>query len=289
MNVTILSQTQCTLGEGPSFDRRTNTAYWFDIVASNLHAFDFSTRKETTHTLPFMASALFAIDDARQLILSEHGLHIRDRSTGVLTLHCPIEADDLITRSNDARAHPCGAIWLGTMAKDGRSDAGKFYHFFKGKLTVLFEPAQTPNSICFSPDGASAYYVDTPTHKMMRVAIDPLTALPVGQPVLHYQHNGEGWIDGSVCDALGNIWNARWGAAEVACISPQGKVVEIISLPGALQTSCPAFVGLNCDQLIVTSAQINLDEKALKSAPHSGKTFLIEGPFLGRPEPDVLI
>ncbi|MGL4488081.1 MAG: SMP-30/gluconolactonase/LRE family protein [Rhizobiaceae bacterium] len=289
MSVSILSHTNCALGEGPSYDARSDTVFWFDINNSNLHAYDFATGQESVQSLPFMASAIFSVDAARQLILSEHGLHMRDRATGALTLHYSVEADNPNTRSNDARAHACGAIWFGTMGKDESAADGKFYHYFKGKLTLLIEKAQIPNSICFSPDGATAYYVDTPTHQLMRVAIDPLTALPTGKAEVHYQHAGNGWVDGSVCDADGNIWNARWGTSEVACISPQGKVVETISIPGCLQTSCPAFVGLSANHMIVTSASKNMDESALKAAPQSGKTFLIDAPFKGRLEPDVLI
>jgi sugar lactone lactonase len=289
MTVSILSHSICALGEGPSFDRRTNTLFWFDINNSNLHAFDFTAQEESVTSLPFMASAIFSVDNARQLILSEHGLYARNRATGALTMHCAVEAQNKLTRSNDARAHPCGAIWFGTMAKDEAANAGKFYHYFKGTLTVLINKAHIPNSICFSPDGATAYYVDTPTHQLMRIAIDPLTALPVGKAEVHYQHVGKGWIDGSVCDQDGNIWNARWGTSQVACISLDGKVIETIAIPGSLQTSCPAFVGLQAERMIVTSAAKNMTQSALQAAPQSGKTFLIDAPFKGRLEPDVLI
>jgi sugar lactone lactonase len=288
MSVSILSNSDCALGEGPSFDARTNSLFWFDINKSNLYRLDFESRIETVQALPFMASAIFSIDEKRQLILSEQGFHMRDRATGALALAHAVEADNPLTRSNDARAHPCGAIWFGTMAKNEAPDAGRFYHFYKGKLTVLYDKAQIPNSICFSPDGATAYYVDTPTHQLMRVSIDPLTALPTGKPELHYQHSGAGWVDGSVCDQDGNIWNARWGASEVACISPLGKMTQSISIPKSLQTSCPAFVGRSANQLAVTSASKNMDANARAAAHDSGKTFLIDMPFNGRLEPDVL-
>ncbi len=289
MSVTILSNSDCALGEGPSFDARTNSLFWFDINKSNLYTLNIDTHIETVQALPFMASAIFSIDESRQLVLSELGFHLRDRATGALTLHHPVEANNPLNRSNDARAHPCGAIWFGTMAKDEAPDEGKFYHFFKGKLTVLFDKAQIPNSICFSPDGSTAYFVDTPTHQLMRVAIDPLTALPTGKPESHYQHSSAGWIDGSVCDQDGNIWNARWGASEVACISPLGKIIDTITIPQSLQTSCPAFVGRGANQMAVTSASKNMDAVARAAAPDSGKTFLIDMPFSGRLEPDVLI
>jgi sugar lactone lactonase YvrE len=289
MAVSILSHTVCTLGEGPSFDPNANTLYWFDIWGSKLHAYDFTTNKESAHALPFMASAIFSVDADHQVILSEHGLHKRERATGALSLICAVEADNPLTRSNDARAHISGAIWFGTMAKDEAPDQGKFYHYFKGKLTTLYEPAHIPNSICFSPDGTTAYYVDTPTHQLMRVAIDPLTALPIGKPEVHYQHQGNGWVDGSVCDADGNIWNARWGAGEVACISPQGLVLESIAIPKTIQTSCPAFVGPDASRMAVTTAAKKLSLEELNAAADSGKVFLIDAPFKGRLEPNIII
>ncbi len=285
----ILSRTPCALGEGPSYDVRTGTLFWFDILGQKLHSHDFKTALEGVADLPFMASAIFSVDDKCQLILGEQGFHIRDRVTGVLTLHTPVESHNLLTRSNDARAHQSGAIWFGTMAKDEADGAGKFYHFYKGKVTVLIEPATIPNSICFSPDGAFAYYVDTPTHRMMRIPIDPQTALPTGDPDLFYEHKSDGWIDGSVCDTDGNIWNARWGAGEIACISPQGIVTQTIDIPNATQTSCPAFIGNNLDRMAVTTANKLMSQKALIAAPDSGKTFVVDLPFRGRAEPDVHI
>ena len=289
MSVFILSQTPCALGEGPSYDGRTDTLFWFDILGQKLHSHNFKTATDSVAELPFMASGIFSIDDKRQLLLSEQGLHIRDRATGALTLHTPVESDNPLTRSNDARAHQSGAIWFGTMAKDEADDAGKFYHFYKGKVTVLIENVTIPNSICFSPDGAIAYYVDTPTHQLMRMPIDPQTALPTGAPELFYQHQGAGWIDGSVCDAQGNIWNARWGAGQIACISPQGVVTQFIDIPLATQTSCPAFVGKNLDRMAVTTANKQMSREALEAAADSGKTFVIDLPFSGRAEPDVLV
>lgn len=289
MPVSILSRTPCALGEGPSYDVRTDTLYWFDILGQKLHSHNFKAAAESMAELPFMASAIFSVDDKHQLILSEQGFHIRDRATGALTLHTPVESDNTLTRSNDARAHQCGAIWFGTMGKDEVEGGGKFYHFYKGKVTVLIDKATIPNSICFSPDGAFAYYVDTPTHQMMRTPIDPQTALPTGAPELFYEHKGAGWIDGSACDAEGNIWNARWGAGEIACISPQGIVTQTIDIPLATQTSCPAFVGKNLSRMAVTTANKLMSQEALNAAPDSGKTFVIDLPFKGRAEPDVHI
>ena len=55
----------------------------------------------------------------------------------------------------------------------------------------------------------------------------------------------------------------------------------------ALQSSCPAFVGPDLSQLLVTSAWQGMDEAARAADPDHGRTFLLEAGARGRPEPDV--
>ena len=287
--VRILDARRCRLGEGPSYEAANDTLFWFDILDKKLLEHKFEAGTTIVHDLPFMASAIFSVDENRQLILSEQGLHLRDRKSGALSLHVTVEAENSITRSNDARAHPCGAVWFGTMGIDEEKGAGSIYHFFKGSVRRLFADITIPNSTCFSPHGEIAYFVDTPTHHLMRVAIDPKTALPVGEPQLFYRHQGPGWIDGSVCDADGNVWNARWGAGEVACHAPDGSGISTFTVPLSPQTSCPAFVGRNADRMIVTSAYKLMSKEALSAAPDAGKTFIADIKVNGRHEPRVLL
>ena len=287
--VRILDETRCRLGEGPYYEAETDTLFWFDILDRKLLEHRFSAGKTIIHELPFMASAIFCVDARHQLILSEQGLHLRDRATGALSMHTEVEADNSITRSNDARAHACGAIWFGTMGIDEEAESGAIYHFLKGGVRKLFASITIPNSICFSPDGATAYFVDTPTHQLMRVAIDPGTALPIGAPQLFYEHKGAGWIDGSVCDADGNVWNARWGAGEMVCHAPDGREISRFAVPMSPQTSCPAFAGKDADSIIVTSAYKLMNEQALAAAPDAGKTFIADIRLNGRHEPKVLL
>jgi sugar lactone lactonase len=288
-SVRILDHRPCKLGEGPSYEGETDTLYWFDILDRKLLEHRFGTGQTLIHNLPFMASAIFAVDAQRQLVFAENGLHVRDRASGALVLHTPIEADTPSTRSNDARSHACGALWLGTMGIEEEKGAGAIYHFFQGKLTKLYAGITIPNAICFSPDGASAYFTDTVTQSMMRVAIDPVTALPAGEPAVFFANTGDGYIDGSVCDADGNVWNARWGAGALCRISSDGRETLRIKIDNSPQTSCPSFVGKSFDRMIVTSASKLMSADALAANPDAGKTFYIDQPVRGRAEPRVLI
>ena len=157
----ILSDRHCQLGEGCTYDPATDTAWWFDIVERTLLQADLASGAVTTHTLPWMASVVAFIDDGRQLLATENGLYIRDIADGRLTLHVPLEADNAATRSNDGRVHPCGALWIGTMGRKAEDGAGAIYHFGGGELRRLYSGISIPNAICFSPDGATAYFTDS--------------------------------------------------------------------------------------------------------------------------------
>ena len=281
---TILSDVTCTLGEGPTYDPGTDTAFWFDIIGKKLHELHLPTGTKTVHDLPFMGSVLAVIDPSRQLIASDRGLFVRDTATGKLTLMTMIE-DKPLNRSNDGRVHASGALWVGTMGRAAEKHAGAIYHVAQGTVTRLFTDITIPNSICFSPDGATAYFTDTDINNFMRVDIDPATGLPTGEPVmLSDQSVSPGGVDGSVCDADGLIWNARWGEGAVDVYKPDGTRIARHSVP-ATQTSCPAFIGPKADRLLVTSALQGLNDEARAADPNAGRTFELGIAVNGRFEP----
>lgn len=285
----VLCDIACELGEGPGYDPDTNLLWWFDITGRKLLARPFPDGPTEVHHLPFMASAIAPVDGRSHLLATEKGLYLRDRASGKLSLVCEIEADDPSTRSNDSRVHPCGAFWVGTMARDESRGAGAIYWFFRGELRTLWTEISIPNSICFSPDGTIAYFTDTPRGKLMRVDCDPATGLPAGEPRLFLDWRGRaGWLDGSVVDAEGNLWNARWGGGAVDAWSPQGEHLRTIPVP-ARQSSCPAFAGPDASRLVVTSAWKGLDAAARAADPLAGRTFLADIAVRGRFEPRVLI
>jgi sugar lactone lactonase len=287
VGTTILSEQPCHLGEGPTYDPLNNTAWWFDILERTLLQADLASGDVTSHQLPVMASVLAIVDDNRHLLATENGLYVRDVADGRLTLHTPLEADNAATRSNDGRTHPCGALWIGTMGRKAEKGMGAIYRFYRGELSRIYAGVTIPNAICFSPDGATAYFTDTDEGLLLRVAVDPLTAMPVGNPATLYDHRaGTGGLDGAVVDAQGLIWNARWGGGCVDVYTPEGERIRTIRVP-AKQASCPVFVGTKFDRLLVTSAWQDMDDDAKTADPHHGKTFMLDVGAIGRPEPRV--
>jgi sugar lactone lactonase len=279
----VLSAERCHLGEGPTYDATTDTAWWFDILEGRLFEARLGSGRISIHHLGRMASALARMDAERQLIVTEDGLYIRSIIDGRMTLYCPLEADNPSNRSNDARVHPAGTFWIGTM---GRAGAGAIYALHRGEISRLFSGISIPNAICFSPDGAIGYFADTAKNELYRVAIDPLTGLPRTTAEVLLRHRGVGGLDGAVVDADGLIWIARWGGGCIDVYNPQGERLRCLQVP-ARQTTCPAFVGPDFSRLLVTSAWQGMDEAARAADPEHGRTFLLEVAVRGRPEPDV--
>ena len=287
--VSVLDEHACELGEGPSYDTRTDALFWFDIVNCTMFERRWADGETVLHTLPFMASAVASVDENQQLLAAAGGLFLRDRHSGALSLQVAIEADKPEIRSNDARVHPSGAFWVGTMACDEHQGAGAVWWYRAGELRQLFDRVTVPNSICFSADGASAFFACSAAQKLWRVACDPATGLPRGEPqVMVDGMDAEGVIDGSVMDAEGTLWNARWGGSRLDAYAPDGTLSRWIPIP-ALQPSCPAFVGPALDRLVVTSAWKGQDGATRAKDALGGQTFLLDIPVKGRAEPDVLL
>ena len=269
----MLCGARSQLGEGPTYDPATDIVWWLNILDRELHELHLASGRKRVHALPMMASVLARVDDARQLLATEHGLFLRDAATGGLTRYADLETGKPGNRSNDGRTHPSGALWIGTMGKRAEDRAGAIYHVARGKVTTLFGGISIPNSICFSPDGSIGYFADTRVNKLMRVALDPATSLPVAEPTVLVDTTGEkGGLDGSVCDADGHIWNARWGASAVDRYAPDGRRVARYQVP-ARQATCPAFIGKDASRMLVTSAWEGMDDAAKAVDPEGGATF----------------
>ncbi|MBK8458744.1 MAG: SMP-30/gluconolactonase/LRE family protein [Phyllobacteriaceae bacterium] len=278
----------CELGEGPSYERATDTAWWLDIVGRKLIEHRFRAGVTIAHNLPRMASLVARIDDERQLIAMDDGLYQRRRADGALSLLVPLESGNAATRSNDGRVHTSGRLWIGTMGKKAEKHAGSIYWSDGVTVERLYPDITIPNSICFSPDGATACFADTAVNTVWRVAVDPANGRPIGEPE-RFLSGRElplgGHFDGSVVDADGVMWNAAWGGGSVSGFAPDGHLVETFEVPAG-QTSCPCFVGPDLDRMLVTSAWQGLSPAARDADPGAGHTHVIEGRFRGLADSD---
>ncbi|MDA0791638.1 MAG: SMP-30/gluconolactonase/LRE family protein [Proteobacteria bacterium] len=283
--VTIWSDESLSLGEGPLTHHLRSSLVWCDINGSAVYERKFQGGETRKFDLPVMPSAFAIIDEHSVLVATDLDLRRLNLDTGATE---PVvafpEEDDM--RANDGRTHPGGAFWIGTMAKDGRGKPGAIYRYFDGKLSKMIDQVVTPNSTCFAADGSFAYYTDTPGRVIWKVPTDPDTGEITGDkaPFVTFDGSEPGGPDGSVVDADGNLWNARWGGNAVDVYDPSGVRIHSYHVP-ARQPTCPAFIGDQLDRIVTTSAAVSIDTDARTEA--DGTVLEIHAPVRGRPEPVV--
>lgn len=279
----IFDARPCDLGEGPLWHPLRGELFWFDITGRRMLS-RAGDRGGEWH-FPDMVSAAGWVDADRLIVASERALFLLDLRDGSRTPLAALEEGNPRTRSNDGRADPQGGFWIGTMGKAAEPGLGAIWRWYRGELRCLYPRITISNAICFAPDGRTAHFTDTPTRRVMRVALDA-EGWPQGRPGVYLDLTAEGLNpDGAVIDAAGRMWLAEWGAGRVACYGPDGSRVQTVGFD-APHTSCPAFGG---DTLYCTTALQGMDAAARAAHPRAGQTFMAPRIVQGQAEHRVIL
>ncbi len=280
----IYDHRPCQLGEGALWHPLRKQLFWFDILSKCLLSVDRDGPQ--LWRFPEMVSAAGWVSRDVMLIAGERDLFLFDLQSEEIETLTELEADIPTNRSNDGRADRQGGFWIGTMSKTAEDGKGAIYRYYKGELRRLFPGISIPNSICFTPDGRTAQFSDTKTHRVYRVALDS-GGWPIGDPVLWADHSATGLLpDGSIFDAGGLMWQAQWEQGRVAVYQMDGSLVKTIPVCGP-HSSCPAFGGADLTTLFCTTALERMSTKDRAAYPDAGKVFCLEGAGKGLAEPQV--
>lgn len=280
----LFVDSRCELGEGPSWNPLLERLFWFDILNKTMLSAGTDGRIVDRIVFKGTVSAA-AVIDRDTVAVAQSGTLLRyDFATDTSTPIAEVEADIPTNRTNDSRVDRAGGFWIGTMGRRAEAGVGSVYQYRAGKLTKVIEKIRIPNSICFSPDGRTAYFTDAGP-AIVKCALDPETGLPIGPWEHFFQTEGIGGPDGSVVDSEGFVWNARWGGSAVLRISPDGKLDRVIEVPGVTRVSCPAFGGKDLKTLYLTTAREGMSPVEAAAQPHAGSVFAIDVDVPGLPEP----
>lgn len=280
----LFVDSRCELGEGPFWNPLLERLFWFDILNQTMlsagtdgHIVDRITFKDTV--------SAGAVIDKDTLAIAQSGALLRyDFLTDTSSVITEIEEDVPTNRTNDSRVDRTGGFWIGTMGRKAEPGVGGVYQYRAGQTTKVIEHIRIPNSICFSPDGRTAYFTDA-GKMIIKCATDPETGLPVGPWEDFFTMEGPGGADGSVVDSEGFLWNARWGGGKVIRISPDGKLDKVVEVPDVTRVSCPAFGGKDLKTLYLTTAREHMTPEELEREPHAGSVFAVELDVPGIAEP----
>ncbi len=278
---------RCSLGEGPLWHPDRNELFWFDINNHKLFRADAGGTILCVTDLGEPAAAAAIIDDKTLLVASATALFKFDIETERMTPHLPFEADNPVTRSNDSRVCPQGSWWLGTMGRKLETGVGSVYHYRDGVLKPIRRDVSIPNATCFSPDGRIAYFADSPTRRIERVAIDAETGFPSGDWEVFIDLTDQSTVpDGAVTDTEGCLWVAEYGGGRVRRFTPDGKFDRAIEVPSP-NVTCSAFGGADLKTLFITTAAQDMDDATSRRFPHAGGIFAFPLDVAGLPETPV--
>lgn len=275
---------RCTLGEGPQWDAKNQRLYWCDILQKQLHWLSPTSGESGHFQFDHRVSLAAPLAEGGLLLVGEDRLSRFDPDSGGIEKMCDFEADNPVTRSNDARVDRHGSLWLSSMGKGAERNAGSLYRLHRGELSRLRSGLTIPNAICFAEHGDFAWFTDTVTGVVMRWALDS-DGWPQGEPQPWADFfASQGNPDGAVMDSEGCLWLALWGAGQVVRLNHDGEIIGRVELPVS-QPSCPVFAGPELNTLYITTAQEGFSAEQLAQEPTAGSLYVVETGIKGLAEP----
>ncbi len=282
MSMHVVRDQRAILGECLLWQAQSASWWWVDIDGQSLYCWQVESDVLRSFALPekigsfvFCQSGKLLLGLAKRVVLFDPLFDPRFESCSEqLQTVAEVETHLPDTRINDGRTDRAGNYVFGTIDQQiPRQAIASFYQYspVHGLRRLALPNVAIANSICFSVDGKTMYFSDTPSRRIMQCAYDAESAT-VGEPTLFAETEEGAFPDGSVIDRQGCLWNAQWGAAQIVKYAPDGSVMRRVPVP-VKNPTCPAFGGADLDILMVTSSRKDMSEHELQQMPQAGGLF----------------
>ncbi|MDA8400736.1 MAG: SMP-30/gluconolactonase/LRE family protein [Actinomycetota bacterium] len=273
--------TNTVLGEHPVWDDRCGALLWVDVFAGEIHRYWPGLGDEVFARVGSAVGVLALVDGGGYVAATAEGfLFLDDYGTVMFGPLRPPDMDSGI-RFNDGACDPWGRFLAGTVATDGRSQAGKLYRLDHDlRIAVVIDGVTESNGIGWSPDGGTMYYVDSgePDPVVRAFSYDREGHTLERVRVLVRVPREWGIPDGLVVDSEGCLWVAFWGGGAVRRFSASGQLLSTAVIPVSFPT-CPTFAGEGLHDLYVTTAR----DDSMLDEPGAGSVFRASSPVTGLP------
>ncbi|WP_199432354.1 SMP-30/gluconolactonase/LRE family protein [Qaidamihabitans albus] len=253
-------------GEGPVWFARRGSLAWVDMLRGDVLTLDADGATGRWH-VGTVAAALRPRTRGGAVLALERGFALADELGGPVRDMDPLWTDETV-RMNDGGCDPDGRFYCGSMAYEKRTGAGALYRLDpSGSAERVLSGVTVSNGFAFSPDGGTAYYVDTPTGGIDAFDYDHDRGLTGRRRLVDVASPGQ--PDGLTVDEEGHLWIALWGGSAVHRYRTSGALDAVVELPVSQVTAC-AFGGAELDRLYVTTSRQGAD---LGAQPTAGALF----------------
>ncbi|MDE2363581.1 MAG: SMP-30/gluconolactonase/LRE family protein [Hyphomicrobiales bacterium] len=271
------------LGECPLWSEREQALWWIDIRRPAIMRYDHSAGRIDEWKVSDLVGAIALCADGRLLVAAGDEIFLfdsaRDRREAVARLPARIDGH----RFNDGRCDPQGRFWIGTMHNITRAPEGVLYRLEEdGALTPVLSGVCIPNSLCWSPDGATMYFADSLEYGIDAFAFDTARG-EIGERRAFARTRTPAFPDGSAVDAEGCVWNAEFNGGRIVRYAPDGRILQTVETPTSRPTCC-AFGGADLDILFVTTTSQHMSEAEKAADPMAGALLACTVGVRGLPE-----
>lgn len=238
-------------GEGPVWSLTWNGLAWVDMLRGDVLFSDRDTQKVTRRHVGNVAAMLRPRAAGGIVVATERRLLLED--PGGSHTRLPDVWTDPGVRMNDGGCDPAGDLWFGSMGYDAAPGRGRLYRLSASGVEVMLDDVGISNGLDWSPDGSSAYYVDSLTGRIdVWDELDVTTRRPFVSiaPEL-------GAPDGLCVDSAGGVWVALWGGSAVHRYTPDGRLDEVVELPVPQVSAC-TLGGWDLTELFITTSAVGL-------------------------------
>lgn len=281
MELELVADYQCVIGENPLWHVREQRLYWTDSPTARMFRYDPRTQQHEEFFNGKHVSGFTFQADGGLLLFMDRGA-IATWHDGKLKYIVQEIAEERESTFNDVIADPLGRVFCGTVASARGLQPGRLYRLnTDGSLHKLVEGIQCSNGMGFSRDLLQFYYTDSLLGNIYVFDYDVVTGELSNQRVWMHIPERDGLPDGMTVDAEGCIWSARWNDGAVYRHSPDGSLIQRIAIPAKKVTSV-TLGGPRLDDLYITTALYEGTREELGAG--SGALFRMHLGVRGVPE-----
>jgi len=268
-------------GEGIFWNPADEQVWWTDIEGRALWSFDPVTSKSTSYQMPGRVCCFAPRSSGGFIVAYADRVVLFDTGTNDEILVTRFEPENSETRLNDGRTDRQGRLIAGGMNEvSGEADSSVICVDTDLSVRTIIKGVSCANSTCFTADGTTMFFADTPDREIVAFDYDTSTGA-VSNRRHHVSFKDEpGLPDGSCVDAEDGVWNAEWEGHRVVRAAPDGRIDCVIDVP-VWKPTCCAFGGTNLDTLFITTSRLMSDEIDLTKEPDSGGLFAVKPGFRG--------
>ena len=272
------------VGEGSLWDVQKKVLYWVDIIGHAVYIYDPKTKQNRTIQTCQSVGTVVPRAKGGLAVALHNGFATIDMETEKITPIADPERDIPGNRFNEGKCDPAGRFWAGTMDYFCNPGKGTLYCLDTDEsVTKKISPVTVSNGITWSLDHKTMYFIDTGLDNVRAYDYDIDTGRISNERVVIKHDSDVGHFDGMSIDEEGMLWIAIWEGWGVKRYDPNtGKLLRYLRLPVQKTTSC-AFGGEKMDELYVTSATFELDEKQLEDQPLAGSLIKVDPGVRGVP------